>query len=68
MKSPNLRMGELSLPVHTDRGYVVLQLKEILPAHPATLDEVREKVLTDLKNQKAEELAKSKADDLVKPR
>ena len=62
----NLRMGELSLPVHTDRGYVVLQLKEILPAHPATLDEVREKVLTDLKNQKAEELAKSKADDLVK--
>jgi peptidyl-prolyl cis-trans isomerase D len=61
-----LRPGELSLPVHTDRGYVVLQLKEVLPAHPGTLDEVRDKVLTDLKNQKAEELAKSKADDLVK--
>jgi peptidyl-prolyl cis-trans isomerase D len=61
-----LRTGELSLPVHTDRGYVVLQLKEILPAHPGTLDEVREKVLTDLKNQKSEELAKTKADDLVR--
>ncbi|HMD44112.1 MAG TPA: peptidyl-prolyl cis-trans isomerase [Candidatus Acidoferrum sp.] len=59
-----LRMGELSLPVHTDRGYVVLQLKEILPAHSGTLDEVRDRVLTDLKNQKAAELAKSKADDL----
>jgi peptidyl-prolyl cis-trans isomerase D len=61
-----LRMGELSLPVHTDRGYVVLQLKEILPAHPGTLDEVREQVLTDLKNQKSAELAKTKADELVK--
>ncbi|HEY2120300.1 MAG TPA: peptidyl-prolyl cis-trans isomerase [Candidatus Acidoferrum sp.] len=61
-----LRPGELSLPVHTDRGYVVLQLKEVLQAHPGTLDEVRDKVLTDLKNQKAEELAKSKADDLAK--
>ncbi len=61
-----LRAGELSLPVHTDRGYVVLQLKQVLPAHAATLEEVRDKVSTDLKDQKAEELAKSKADDLEK--
>lgn len=61
-----LRKGELSLPIHTDRGYVVMQLKDILPSHPGTLDEVRDKVLADLKDQKASELAKAKAEDLQK--
>ncbi len=61
-----LRKGELSLPVHTDRGYVVLQLKEVLPAHPGTLDEVRDKVVADLKDQKASELAETKAAELQK--
>ena len=59
-----LRKGELSLPIQTDRGYVVLQLKDILPAHQASSEEVREKVISDLKDQKAAELAKTKADDL----
>ena len=62
----HLRQGELSLPFHTDRGYIVLSLKQSLPAHPGTLDEVREKVVSDLKQQKAGELAKSKANDLEK--
>jgi len=62
----HLRQGELSLPFHTDRGYVVLSLKQSLPAHQGTLDEVREKVVSDLKQQKAGELAKSKANDLEK--
>ncbi len=61
-----LRKGELSLPIHTDRGYVVLQLKEIFPAHPGTLEEVRDKVTADLKDQKASELANAKAADLQK--
>ncbi len=61
-----LRPGELSLPVHTDRGYVVLSLKQVLPAHPGTLEEVHDKLVSDLKDQKANELAKSKADDLEK--
>ncbi len=62
----HLRKGELSLPIRTDRGYVVLQLKDTLPAHQASLDEVREKVTSDLKEQKANELAKAKADELQK--
>jgi peptidyl-prolyl cis-trans isomerase D len=61
-----LRAGELSLPIRTDRGYVVLSLKTALPAHQATLDEVREKIITDLKREKATELARSKAEELVK--
>src|SRR6266403_1976154 len=50
-----LRAGELSLPVRTDRGYVVLSLKTVLPAHQATLDEVRAKITSDLKRAKAGE-------------
>ena len=62
----HLRQGELSLPLRTDRGYVVLSLKQSLPAHQGTLEEVREKVIADVKQQKSGELAKSKANDLEK--
>jgi peptidyl-prolyl cis-trans isomerase D len=62
----SLRPGELSLPIHTDRGYVILALKQVLPAHPGTLEEVRDRVVGDLKEQKSAELAKVKADELAK--
>ena len=62
----HLRQGDLSLPLRTDRGYVVLSIKQILPAHQGTLDEVRDKVITEIKKNKAAELAKTKADDLEK--
>jgi len=58
-----LQQGRLSLPLHTDRGYVVLSLKQSIPEHQGTLDEVRDKVITELKQKKADELAKSKAND-----
>jgi peptidyl-prolyl cis-trans isomerase D len=61
-----LRIGELSLPLRTDRGYVVLSLKQVLPAHPANLDEVRDKIVADLKQQKADQLAHSRVEDLSK--
>jgi peptidyl-prolyl cis-trans isomerase D len=61
-----LRQGELSLPIRTDRGYLVLSLQQAVPAHPGTLEEVRERVASELKRQKATELAHAKADDLAK--
>ena len=61
-----LRPNELSLPVRTDRGYVVLSLQQTLPAHPGTLDEVRDKIVSELRLTKSEQLAQSKIDDLVK--
>ena len=61
-----LRQGELSLPLRTDRGYVVLSLKQVFPSHPGTLDEVRDKIVSELKQQKAEQLAQSKVEDLAK--
>ncbi len=59
-----LHQGDLSLPIRTDRGYVVISVQQILPTHQGTLEEVREKVLAELKQQKAAQLAQSRAAEL----
>src|SRR3984893_14022086 len=61
-----LHQNELSLPIRTDRGYLVLSVKQIQPAHPGSLEEVRDKIVTELKQQKSTELARVKAEDLAK--
>lgn len=61
-----LRPEELSLPLRTDRGYVVLSVKQILPAHQGSPEEVRSQVIDDLKQQESTKLAKTKADELAK--
>ena len=61
-----LRPGELSLPIRTDRGYVVLALKASVPAHQGTLEEVRDRVTSDLKKEQSVAQARSKADELVR--
>jgi peptidyl-prolyl cis-trans isomerase D len=61
-----LRQDELSLPIRTDRGFLVLSVKQIQPAHPGSLEEVRDKITTELKQQKSTELARTKAEDLAK--
>jgi peptidyl-prolyl cis-trans isomerase D len=57
---------QLSLPIHTDRGYLVVSVRGVLPAHQGTLDEVRHRVVADLKQQKSTEIAREKADELEK--
>ncbi len=61
-----LRMGELNPPIRTDRGYVVLSVKSIQPAHQGSLEEVRDRVIGDLKREKSTELAKNNAEELIK--
>jgi peptidyl-prolyl cis-trans isomerase D len=61
-----LRQGELSLPIRTDRGYVVLSIKQVIPSHPGTLAEVRDKIISELRQQKSEQLARTKVDDLAR--
>jgi len=62
----HLRQGDLSLPLRTDRGYVVLSLQQSLSAHQGTLEEVRDKIVSEYKQQKSNELAKTKAEELEK--
>jgi peptidyl-prolyl cis-trans isomerase D len=61
-----LRPGELSLPLRLDRGYAVLAVKQIEPAHPAKFAEVRDKVLADYRQEKSAELARSRAEELAR--
>src|ERR1700720_2270772 len=60
------RPDEVSLPIHTDRGYLIVAVRGVLPAHQGTLDEVRDRVVAELKQQKSTEIARQKADDLEK--
>ncbi len=61
-----LRSGELSLPVRTDRGYVVLALKDSLSAHQGSVDEVHDRVISDLKKEQSLQQAKNKAEELAR--
>ena len=61
-----LRTGEVSQPIRTDRGYVVLSVKQIIPTHQASLDEVRDKIIASFKQEKAQEMARQNADQLAK--
>jgi peptidyl-prolyl cis-trans isomerase D len=60
-----LRPGELSSPMRVERGILVLTLKDVQPAHPATLAEVRDKVLKDYRDQKSVELARTESQELA---
>lgn len=60
------RQGELGLPARTERGLVVLSVKEIRPAHTGSLAEVRDRVLADYRREKAVELARTRAEELAK--
>jgi len=59
-----LQQGQVSMPLKTDRGYVVLTLKAVIPAHAGTFEEERNKILADVKREKAVQLAKAKAEEL----
>jgi peptidyl-prolyl cis-trans isomerase D len=61
-----LRMGDVSQPVHTDRGYVVLAVKNISPAHQGTLAEMHDKVVADYRHEKSVDMARQRAADFAK--
>ncbi len=61
-----LHSGELSQPIQIDSGFVILTLKDDLPAHQGTLSEVHDRVLADYQKEKAVELASSRAQELSK--
>ena len=60
------RQGELSTPIRTDRGYLVLDVTQILPAHQGSLEEVRDRVVSELKQRKSADLVRTKAEELAK--
>ncbi|HXJ16283.1 MAG TPA: peptidyl-prolyl cis-trans isomerase [Candidatus Polarisedimenticolia bacterium] len=61
-----LQPGELSRPIQTDSGYVILTVKDVLPAHPGELAEVHDRVLADYQREKSIDLARTRAEELSK--
>ncbi len=61
-----LHPGELSRPIQIDSGFVIIELKDILPAHQATLAEVHDRALTDYQREKSIEVARERATELSK--
>ncbi len=61
-----LQVGELSAPLQVQSGYVIVTPTKIIPAHQATLAEVRPRVLSDYQQEESQQLAKAKADELAK--
>jgi len=61
-----LKVGEFSPPIHTDKNYYILRLKEkkesYIPDFPAIKDRVRERFIKD----KSQEIAKGKLEDCLK--
>lgn len=60
------RIGDVSAPIRTDLGYVIVSDKDIQPSHPAVLAEVHDRVVSDYRHEKAVDLAKSRAEELAK--
>jgi peptidyl-prolyl cis-trans isomerase D len=61
----SLQPGELSQPVQTDSGFVILTPNNILPAHQGTLQEVHAQVLADYQQEKSVDLARQRAAELA---
>lgn len=61
-----LHVGEISSPLHVDKGYVIITPTQIVAAHQASLAEVRAKVLSDYQQAKSADLAHAKANQLAK--
>jgi peptidyl-prolyl cis-trans isomerase D len=61
-----LRPGELSQPIQTPQGIVIVTPKDVQAGHQGTFAEVRDRVLADYQQEKSVELAKSKAEELAK--
>lgn len=61
-----LREGELAGPIRTERGYLVVALKQTEPAHPGTLLEVRDRVMEDYRREQALDLARTRAEELAR--
>ena len=61
-----LHAGELSRPIQIESGFVILTVKDIVPAHQGTLAEVHDRVLADYQHEKSVELASSRAAELSK--
>jgi peptidyl-prolyl cis-trans isomerase D len=59
-----LAKGSIGNAVMVDRGQTIPMLTEIIEAHPATFEEAQAQVMTDVRSEKARQLATDKANQV----
>jgi peptidyl-prolyl cis-trans isomerase D len=58
--------GEISQPIQLENGFAIITVKNIFPAHQATLAEVHDQALADYQHEKSVDLAQERAQQLAK--
>jgi peptidyl-prolyl cis-trans isomerase D len=58
-------IGQVSLPIRTQQGYVIVSVNKIVPTHQGTFTEVQARVEADYVKAKSAELARNDADRLA---
>ena len=62
----SMSIGEISTPVEVPNGYLLVKLLEIKSSSVPDFTEVKQQVKESITNEKTEEIARTKASDLVK--
>jgi peptidyl-prolyl cis-trans isomerase D len=60
----SLAKNEIGMGVQNDEGYAIPSVVDILPAHDASFDEAKPRVLADVKLEKANQLATEKSKEV----
>jgi peptidyl-prolyl cis-trans isomerase D len=60
----SLAKNEIGMAVQNDEGYAIPSVVDILPAHDASFDEAKPRVLADVKLEKANQLATEKSKEV----
>jgi peptidyl-prolyl cis-trans isomerase D len=58
-------VGQLSLPINTAQGYVIIDVSQIVPSHQGSFAEVSDRVLSDYLESKSAQLARDEASQLA---
>jgi peptidyl-prolyl cis-trans isomerase D len=58
-------MGQLSLPIRIQQGYLILDVNRVVPTHQGAFTEVRDRVQADYVKAKSAEMAQSDAKELA---
>ncbi len=61
----NLEKGDISIPIETNVGVFLFSLKDQRPSHVPPFDEIKDKVLQTVKNNKAKEMAQNKSQEIL---
>lgn len=63
--SGNLKQGQLTSVLQAPNGFIIAQLAQVSPAHPAELAEVRDQVISEWKNERATQVAAERMKQLA---